>query len=70
MFISWVVAVLSLSLPPEFALVGNSTEQIARQGPPGLHATEEFRSWKAPDGKAVYLFSLVSKTAEASRVVL
>ena len=56
MFTTWVVAVLSLSLPPDYALVGNTSERIARQGPPGLYAAEEFRSWQAPGGKNLYLF--------------
>lgn len=53
---TWIIAILSFSLPAEYVLVGNSSEQIARHGPPGQFATQEFRSWEAPDGKFVTLF--------------
>lgn len=53
---TWIIAILSFSLPAEYVLVGNSSEQIARRGPPGQFATEEFRSWEAPGGKFAALF--------------
>jgi hypothetical protein len=53
---TWIIAVLSFSLPSEYALVGKSSDRIERPGPPGLFATQEFRSWQAPDGKFVALF--------------
>jgi len=53
----WLVALLSLSLPAEYELAGNTSERIAYSpGPPGYYATEEFRSWRTPEGKALYLF--------------
>ena len=52
----WLVALLSLALPAEYGLTGNSSERIALVGPPGTYATQEFRSWKAPDGRALHLF--------------
>jgi hypothetical protein len=52
----WIIAFLSLSLPSEYRLVDNTTESISLPGPPGICATQEFRSWKSPDGKALHLF--------------
>ena len=52
----WIVALLSLSLPAEYRLVGNTSERISLPGPPGYYATEEFRSWQAPGGINLYLF--------------
>ncbi len=51
----WIIALLSLSLPSEYKLVDNTTESVAFADFPGKFATEEFRSWKAPGGKELYL---------------
>ncbi len=53
---TWIIALLSFSLPPEYALVGNTSERIERHGPPGQFATQEFRSWQAPGDKFAALF--------------
>ena len=56
-FTTWIIALISLSLPQEFTLVGNSTElSQVTHAPPGVMASEEFRSWQSPQGKQVYLF--------------
>jgi len=57
----WLVAMLTLSLPAEYRLYANSSEQVALPGPPGFYATEEFRSWEAPGGKALHLFFWVPR---------
>jgi len=56
----WVVAILSLSLPAEYRIADSTSERIALPGPPGLYATQEFRSWNAP-GKSLYLFYWVPR---------
>lgn len=53
---TWIIAILSFSLPAEYVLVGNTSERIERRGPPGQYATQEFRSWEAPGGKFAALF--------------
>lgn len=53
---AWLIAMITLCLPPEYMPVGNKSERVERRGPPGLYATEEFRSWRTPEGKAVVLF--------------
>jgi hypothetical protein len=57
----WLVAVLTLSLPAEYRLSANSSKQGELPGPPGFYATEEFRSWEAPGGKALHLFFWVPR---------
>jgi hypothetical protein len=57
----WLVALLSLSLPAAYRLSANSSEQVGLPGPPGFYATEEFRSWQAPDGKTLHLFFWVPR---------
>jgi hypothetical protein len=58
----WIVAVLLLSLPSEYRLCANSSERAELlPGPPGFYATEEFRSWQTPDGKAFHLFFWVPR---------
>jgi len=57
----WFVALLSLSLPAEYRLSGNSSERVSIPGPPGFYATEEFRSWQAPGGRAIHLFFWVPR---------
>jgi hypothetical protein len=52
----WIVALLSLSLPAEYRLEGNTSERVSLPGPPGYYATEEFRSWQAPGGRSLVLF--------------
>ncbi len=52
----WAVAALVLSLPSSFALGAQSTERAPLPGPPGLSTVEEFRSWRAPGGKELFLF--------------
>ncbi len=52
----WLVAILSLTLPAEYRLGDSRSERFPLPGPPGLHTSEEFRSWNAPSGKSVYLF--------------
>lgn len=52
----WLVAVLSLSLPAPYRLADSSSERVAMPGPPGQVATQEFRRWTAPGGKALHLF--------------
>ena len=52
----WLVVALSISLPSEYRLTASTSERIPLLGPPGSYATEEFRSWEAPGGKALYLY--------------
>ena len=52
----WLLAALSLSLPPEYTPRDETSERIELPGPPGQFATQLFRSWSGPSGKAVYLF--------------
>lgn len=52
----WIIALLSLSLPAEYRLEGNTSERVSLPGPPGYYTTEEFRSWQAPGGRSLYLF--------------
>ena len=52
----WLVVMLSISLPSDYRLEGNTSERIGLPGPPGFYATQEFRSWQAPEGKKLYLF--------------
>lgn len=56
-----LVAVLSISLHSAYSLCVSSSRQVALPGPPGFFATEEFRSWQAPGGKALYLFFWVPR---------
>jgi hypothetical protein len=54
---TWVVALISLSLPHEFTLVGNTSEKTQiTHAPPGVITSEEFRSWQSHQGKQVCLF--------------
>lgn len=48
----WVVAILSLSLPTDYQLVGNTTEQVEQDIRQAKH---EFRSWKTESGKTLVL---------------
>ena len=52
----WLLAALALSLPPDFRPRDETSERIELPGPPGQFATQVFRSWSGPSGKAVYLF--------------
>lgn len=51
-----IVGVLSVTLPDEYRPVDSTSERIAMIGPPGRYATQEFRSWRTADGRAIYLF--------------
>ncbi|MBF9220647.1 hypothetical protein [Hymenobacter ruricola] len=53
---SWLVAILSLSLPAEFHLAASTSEQVPMRGLPGSSAHEEFRRWEAPGERALHLF--------------
>jgi hypothetical protein len=53
---AWIIAILSVSLPQDYSLVGNSSEKIAHPDFPGSSTTQEFRSWEAPQGKHLTLF--------------
>ena len=53
---TWIIAILSFSLPPEYLLVGNSSERVEHQLDPDFFTTEEFRSWQAPDDRFLTLF--------------
>lgn len=52
----WLVAILSLTLPSEYRPESSRTQPFPIPGPPGTTTSEEFRSWAAPGGKALYLF--------------
>jgi len=52
----WVVAALVLSLPRSFVLSAHATDTAPLPGPPGLSTVEEFRSWRAPGGRELFLF--------------
>lgn len=52
----WLVAILSLMLPSEYLARSNTTQSVPVPGPPGMRTNQEFRSWVAPGGRALYLF--------------
>ena len=54
--ILWLVASLALTLPAHFHSAGTSSTRHALPGPPGLEATEEFRSWKGKPGQELFVF--------------
>lgn len=56
MLTTWLIATLAFALPADYSLVGQASERMAQQGPPGRFANEEFRSWEAPGGKFLALF--------------
>ncbi len=52
----WLVAILSLALPSEYRPQSSRAQSFPLPGPPGTTTNEEFRSWVAPGGKAIYFF--------------
>jgi hypothetical protein len=52
---TWLIAVLSLSLPAEFHLAASTSESVPMLLP-DQSAHEEFRRWEAPGGRALHLF--------------
>jgi hypothetical protein len=52
----WVVALIALTLPPEYQAADSRSQRFPAPGPPGSETIEEFRSWTAPGDRAVYLF--------------
>lgn len=52
----WLAAILSLALPSEYRPQSSRSGSFPLPGPPGTVTHEEFRSWVAPGGKAIYLF--------------
>jgi hypothetical protein len=53
--ILWFVSALSLLLPPQYKQSDRSTERIPFQELPNTFTTQEFRAWKAPGGKSLYV---------------
>ena len=52
----WLIAILTLTLPSEYAPRSSRTQSFALPGPPGMTTNEQFRSWAAPGGRELYLF--------------
>ena len=53
--VPWLIAQLLLSLPAEYKLVGNSSEEVSLASLPGASAHLEFRRWEAPGGRTLHV---------------
>jgi hypothetical protein len=53
--IPWLIVNLLLTLPAEYKLVGNTSEQVPVALLPGASAHQEFRRWEAPGGRALHV---------------